>query len=384
MSRPHANGGSTGGPRAVIVVAALCSVALVGFVGVRVKAALGKRAELSAARVSAQASAATKAPIAVTRGARATFRPQVEVTGTLEPWRSADIGFEQQGRLASLLVSTGDLVKQGQPLAFLDAAMAGAQINQAEAQTRAAGSQLALAQDNLRRTESLIATRSIPEAQAVAAREQVELARAQLEGARATERLSRTGAGQRSINAPFAGLVTKAPTTAGGVASPGVPLIRIEDHVRFRLAASLSEADAGLVKVGSEVSVKLRDRSVRGRVTAVVPSLDQATRRAPVEIEVQNDKDAPLLAWSFVRATIEAAAEQQGLALPASVRRPGAQNEVIVVKDGKLHISALERATFADGSWFVSEGLSPTDAVVLAPDADAREGDPAPLLVEVK
>jgi hypothetical protein len=108
------------------------------------------------------------------------------------------------------------------------------------------------------------------------------------------------------------------------------------------------------------------------------------THGLPVEIEVQNDKDAPLLAWSFVRATIEAAAEQQGLALPASVRRPGAQNEVIVVKDGKLHITALERASFADGSWFVSEGLSPTDAVVLAPDADAREGDPAPLLVEVK
>ena len=48
----------------------------------------------------------------------------------------------------------------------------------------------------------------------------------------------------------------------------------------------VGEDEADLVKLGMPVRVFYRERVVAGTVTAVVPSLDQATRRAPVEIEV--------------------------------------------------------------------------------------------------
>lgn len=361
---------------AVVAVAAL-GLGMAALIGVRVKQAQDKKSALASQREAAQASAALKAPLSVVAPVATTWKPTVQITGTLQPWRSADVGFEQGGRLASVLVSTGDTVKQGQSLAFLDSAIAGAQISQAEAQARAAEANLALAEDNLARTQALVASKSIPDAQAVAAKQQVELAKAQLEGARASERLARTGAGQRSIGAPFPGLVTKAPTAAGGVVGPGIPLIHLEDHSRFRLSATIGEEIADLVKPGLTVDVKYRDRSVSGRVATVIPSLDQATRRAPIEIEVQNDPKDPLLAWSFVHASIDSGKEVPAMRVPGSARRPGATDQIVVVRGGKIVILHVAAATDSDGALLVREGLTTADQVVLAPTEDLRDGDDA-------
>ena len=363
--------------RIAIAVVAVLGLAGAGLIGVRVKQANEKRDALGAQREAAAASAALKAPLSIVAPVATTWKPRVEITGTLQPWRSADVGFEQGGRLARVLVATGDTVKDGQALAFLDSAIAGAQISQAEAQARAAEANLALAEDNLGRTQALIASKSIPDAQAVAAKQQVELAKAQLEGARASERLARTGAGQRSIGAPFAGLVTKAPTSAGGVVAPGAPLIHLEDHSHFRLSATIGEEIADLVKPGLTVDVKYRDRSVSGRVATVIPSLDQATRRAPIEIEVQNDPKDPLLAWSFVHASIDSGKEVPAMRVPGSARRPGSTDQIVVVRDGKILFLHVAAATDSDGALLVREGLTTADQVVLAPTADLREGDTA-------
>lgn len=369
--------------RVAAVLGVLMVIGLAVLIGVRVRQAIAKKAALTAERASAQASAAERPPVAVTHAVTTTWRPRVEITGTLQPWRSADIGFEQGGRLASILVSVGDDVKQGQPLAYLDTSIAGAQVNQAEAQTKAAEANLALAEDNMRRTQSLAATKSIPEAQAVQAVQQVALARAQLDGARAAETLARTGAGQRSIAAPFAGLVTKAPTAAGGVVAPGVPLVHLEDHSRFRLSATVGEEVADLVKAGEKAQLKYRDRWVTGAVSVVVPSLDQATRRAPIEIEVPNDPKDPLLAWSFVHATIDGEKDVPALRIPGTARRPGSQDEVVVVQGGKAHFVHVTASVEDDGSWVVRDGITTEDLVVLSPDADLREGD-AISKIEVK
>lgn len=359
------------------VTMALGVVALLGFSGLlvaRVKEASTKNEALLKEREEAQAAVTKKIPSRTLFAEPTRYRPQVEITGTLRPWRDADVGFELQGRLVRLNVAAGDQVKAGAVLAVLDASRAGAQLNQAEAQTRAAEANVALAEDTLRRTEALTASKSIPEAQAEQARQQLALSRAQLEGARAAQRLAKTGAGDHSIVAPFAGLVTKAPTATGGVVQPGTPLVHIEDLSKFRLSATVNEDDAALVRPGTEVTVVTRARTVKGRVVTLIPSLDQATRRAPIEIEVPNDQK--LLAWSFVRATIDTGTEIDALRVPSNARRPGSQNEVVTVRDGKAHIARVTHATAPDGAWLVRDGLTAEDRIVIEPNADVKEGDP--------
>lgn len=367
------------GARITLVLIVVGVVSVVGFVGVRVKQATAKRAQLSGERAEAQAAADKKEPVQWAQPEPVTYKARIEVTGTLKPWREAEVGFETPGRLVQIPVAAGDTVRAGQVLAVLDASRAGAQVSQAESQIRAAEASLALAEDNMKRTDQLVATKSIPEAQAEQARQQVALAKAQLDGARAGAQIARSGAGLHSITAPFPGLVTRAPTGVGAVVNPGVPLIRVEDTARFRLSATLSEEDAWVVTVGAPAQVTYRDRTVTGKVVAMVPSLDQSTRRAPVEIEVPNDPKAPLLAWGFVRATLGGKGEASGLKIPPAAHRGGSQDEIVVVSQGKAKILKVSHFVEEDGSWIVRSGLAATDKVLVSPSPDLHDGDPVDL-----
>lgn len=366
------------GARIGLFVAIGLGVVFAGLLAVRVNQALGKRERVAEDRKAAELLLQRREPIGVAHPTPAKWLPRVDVTGSLRPWRDAGVGFETPGRLVRVAVGVGDRVSAGQLLAVLDASRAAAQVGQAESQVAAAQASLALAQDNLKRTEALAGSRSIPEAQVEAAKSQVALATAQLDGALATTRFAKTSAGLSSIRAPFAGIVTRAPTGIGSVVNPGVPLVHVEDISRFRLSATIGEEDVPLLAVGAPVRVVYRDRVVQGRLVALVPSLDQATRRAPVEIEVPNEQQR-LLAWSFVRARIHGAMEVDAVRLPAVARRPGSQDEVVTVAEvGGREVARLVKVSFAvdeDGSLVVQRGLSASDTVILSPSVELRDGD---------
>jgi RND family efflux transporter MFP subunit len=350
----------------------------VAVVGVRVKEAKQKEKAVSAQREEAQAAINKKEPSKIVAPEAVKWKPVIEMTGTLKPWREADLGFETQGRVVGVMVSAGDKVRVGQPLATLDSTMAGAQVSQAESQIRAAEANLALAEDNLKRTEALFKTNSIPEAQVEQSRSQVALSKAQLDGAKASAQVARTSQGLHVIAAPFAGLVTRAPTGVGQIVNPmaGAALIHLEDTSRFRLSATIGEEDIDNVVVGAPVTLTYRERTLAGRVATVVPSLDQATRRAPVEIEVPNEKDAPLMAWTFVRAKITPPNEVAAFKIPANAHKPGTQDEVVVLAPGnKAKLLHLPHWTADDGSWVIRGGLAATDSVVVAPSPEQQDGD---------
>ena len=362
--------------RLTMVTVVAATLIIFGLIAWRGSQAIKKRGQLSAERDTAQAAAAKKQAVVVTNPKPAVLKPRVELTGTLRPWREADIGFETMGRLVRVSVVTGQSVKAGQSLGILNGQRAGEITSIKDASVRAAQAGLALAEDAAKRTEALAATKSIPEAQTEQARQQLALAKAQFEAAKGDAQLARTGAGLNSLSVPFDGIVTRAPTAGGAVVQPGTPLFRVEDLTRFRLAASVSEDDAMLIKVSQRVTIRVRDREVIGKVSMLVPSLDPMTRRAPVEIEVQNNQGAPLLGYGFVRATIEVSAEVPALRVPATARRPGSQDELVKVENGKARIVRVTFNADVDGTWLVRGGdLTAADTIVTAPSPEAKDGD---------
>jgi RND family efflux transporter MFP subunit len=375
---PNPPGVSKSGTRIGIVIAIAVGVGFLGLLGVRVKQAAAKKNALAQEHALAEGKPKPKEAQKTVRPTPTTWTPRVDLTGTLKPWRDADVGFETQGRLVRIGVSVGEKVSEGQVLAFLDNSRAVAQVGQAESGVKAAEANLALAQDNLKRTEALAAQKAIPEAQAEQARQQVALMKAQLEGAHASTKLAKTGAGLATAIAPFPGIVTKAPTGIGSIINPGVPLIHIEDTSRFRLSATIGEEDVPLVAQGAQVKILYREHVTEGKVIAIVPSLDQATRRAPVEIEVPND--GHLLGWGFVRARIMGTGEVAAVRLPALARRPGSQDEIVKVEtvSGK-HVAKITKASFVvveDGSLVVQRGITADDVVLLSPNVELKDGDP--------
>jgi RND family efflux transporter MFP subunit len=376
ISQPQASAGvSPRGVRTALGVVLLLTVGLGAGIAVRVKQAVAKKDALAGERATAQAAVQQKAPTVATHPVPLKWQPLVDVTGTLKPWREADVGFELGGRLVQLNALQGAHVRAGQTIAVLDTSRAAAEVGVAEAQERSAAAAYSLAQDDLRRASALYATGSIPLAQLEEVKGRVTLAKASLDGASASAKVAKAGQGLHSIAAPFDGIVTKAPTAAGSVVQPGTPLFHVEDLSHFRLSATLGEEDADQVKVGAAVKVDYRGRTVGGKLITVVPSLDQATRRAPIEIEVPNDPKDPLLGYGFVHATIEGARELDAFRLPTTARRPGSQDEIVKVTDGKAEVLHVPHAVDGDGSWIVLRGVTAADVIALNPADDVRTGD---------
>lgn len=365
-------------PLVGIVAGLLMVGGLVAWTGSRVATATKAQAALAEKRaVEAEKTlAAAKAPerVNVVSGVAATWLPSVTLDGTLDAEQSANVGFKVGGKIGSLKVKVGDQVRAGQLLATLDATEASAQSAAASAQVRAAEAQLALAQDTARRTQAMVQSGSFAEASGVQTTQQHALAQAQLDAAKAQAALTKVSLGNHTLTAPFAGTVTKVPDGIGEVVGPGAPLFEVVNTKVLKLSTTVSEHDANLLSLGAPVLLELESGKATGRVSAVLGTVDQKTRRVPVEARFDNP--GFLRAGAFVQAHVDAKNEIQVLRFPHDVLRPGSQDEVVVVGDGgRLDVRHVVLAVDKDGSLLVRKGLSATDKLVAKPKPEAKTGD---------
>ncbi|MFZ5475827.1 MAG: efflux RND transporter periplasmic adaptor subunit [Myxococcota bacterium] len=266
---------------------------------------------------STEAVAATAAPkTAAVEGVE--WLPRVELTGSLDPAASVQLGFDVPGRIEALLVSRGDAVRKGDALARLDGRLAEAQLAQAEAALAGAQAQLAAGEAAFARLKALRDAGGVSEQQFGDTEGAVLAGRAGVQQAEAAVRLARTHVGNHVLRAPIDGVVTNGPDNPGMVVGGGTPLFVIEDLSALQIKATAPESAAWLA---AGQPAKVGDAS--GTVVRVIPSLDPATRRIPVELRV----DAPpptLRAHAFARATVTATTPVPAAAVPATalVARP--------------------------------------------------------------
>jgi RND family efflux transporter MFP subunit len=312
-------------------------------------------------------------PVRTVAPAPARFRPTVTLEGTLQPIREADLGFKVPGRLESVKVRLGAHVAAGETLARLEHGEAKAQLLAAHAQTQAAAAQLDLADDTSRRATALADRGVTPAAAQKQAVQQRAVAEAQVSAAEAQAALAEESLRNHVLVAPFAGVVTRAPSGTGAIINPNMPLFHIADLSALRLSASVSEGEAQLVRQGAPLTLNADGVKLTGRVTAVVGAVDAATRRMPVEAELPNDGN--VLAGVLARAQVVAPEELELLRLPATALRPGSQDEILVVAGGRLERRAVRFFLDGDGALMVRSGLKAGERVVVSPTAEMRDGD---------
>ncbi len=311
------------------------------------------------------------------KGKAVPWQPRVAFEGSLLAQKEADLGFKAPGRLASIKAKVGDKVTAGRVLATLETSEAQAQLAAAEAQLAAAEAQAALAEDSAKRTAQVVESGAQSAAVGVQAEKQKQLAAAQAKAARAQGDLARTTLGNHALSAPFAGTIVRAPNAPGAVVQPGAPLFHLADLSILKLVGTVSPDDARFVKIGTPIDVLGDDGKTvvaKGKVTAVVPALDAATKRLPVEATIANEGTEPLIAGTIVRASLVGAAPVNVLSYPHTVLRPGSQNQVLVVRQGKLAVQPIDHVVAPDGSLLVRKGITAEDDVVLQPWPEATEG----------
>jgi len=108
--------------------------------------------------------------------------------------------------------------------------------------------------------------------------------------------IERTGTPMRTltISSPVSGYVAKRYAVRGMRVMAGEPLLDIADLSEVWVIAEVSEADAGLVRKGQEVSITisgLAERSFSSRIDYVYPSMSPETRTLKVRSTLKNTGD---------------------------------------------------------------------------------------------
>jgi RND family efflux transporter MFP subunit len=289
-----------------------------------------------------------------------------EAGGVVQAQTTATLTARILAPVREVRVSPGDRVRAGQVLIVLDGADLGAQarsaraaasaadqdITAATADQRAADAALVLARAVHARIEGLHARRSATpqeldeataalhraEANAAATAARARAAGSGVERARAAADAATTIASFATINAPFSGVVTEKLVEPGNMASPGVPLLRVEDTRAFRLEVRVDESRAARISRGDTVTVKLESGTagagdvVDGAVTEVSRAIDADTRAFLVKITLPDI--STIRSGTFGRATFRGL-PRRALTVPngALIRR-GQLTSVFVVENG--------------------------------------------------
>jgi len=350
---------------------------------------------------TARSAAETPIPVTVATVAMIDVADTFEAGGVVQARTTATIMARIQAPILEVRVSPGDRVRAGQTLLVLDgadlaaharsaraAALAADQgVAAAAADQQAAEAALALARATHERIAGLHAKRSATaqelddatgalraaEARAAGAAARARSASSLVDSTRATSEGAATTASFASITAPFDGVVAEKMVEPGNLATPGTPLVRLEDTGAFRLDVRVDESRVGQIAHGATVPVSLDSGAggaaitLNGTVSDIGRAVDADARAFLVKIALP--QTAGLRSGTFGRAHF-GAGSRRALTVPAgAVVRRGQMTSVLVVERDVARV----RLVNVSGTEVLA-GLAAGDVVIVAAPPTVTDG----------
>ena len=265
---------------------------------------------------------------------RASISAELTVVGNLIGDTTVSVAPRAAGRLEEVSVRLGDRVTRGQRIAKIEdfelvqqirQQEAGQEVSQATIRQREAD--LALAKLNLDRARSLF-ERQIQSKQILddtdsryqSAQAQLDLARAQAQQSKARLDELNINLGNTIITSPVNGFVSRRLVDPGASVGQNAPVVEVVDISRVRLIANVVEKDLKQLQGGDTTRVQVDafpGETFTGRIARVSPVLDQATRTAPIEIEIANPTFR-LKPGMYARVGITLDTKKDALVVPAN------------------------------------------------------------------
>lgn len=297
--------------------------------------AIALLAAMSAACGKKQEATAGKPPVVtgarVEKVSATEIEDYYEATGTVRSKTTTVLSSKIMGAVTSLRAREGDRVSAGQTLIEMDNRDAATQLQRAQAGLRqaqeavaeveqsinAAQSAKAAADANRRLADSTFARyRDLSERKSVSPQEFDEVKAkqemAEAEARRAADMLKMAAAKKQQaltridqakaeianaqvfvsyarITSPISGVVAAKQTEVGSTATPGMPLLTIEDGSRYRLEVAVEESQLGKIRMGERARVRidaLGADDLAGSVSEIAPAADPASRSYTVKIDL--------------------------------------------------------------------------------------------------
>ena len=309
------------------------------------------------------------------------FEDVIVMTGTIEAPDDATLSAETAGTLTAL-APLGTVVRRGQAVAQVSAALASASVAQAQAALEAAEAQAALAEDQFRRQEplyqdSILSALEFESVRAQRASTQAQVAQAEAALAQARQQLANT-----RVTAPFTGIVEERFAERGEQVAPGTPVARLVSTEQVKVRAGVPERYAGDIELGTPVRVVPKAYNVpplRGTVTFVGRTIDPQNRTFTIEVGLPNDAGR-LKPEMVVQLDVQRQQLDSVIVLPMSaiVRDERGAGVFVVREDTSglvAHRQPTELGPSSGGRVVVESGLVAGDRVIATGQSTVSEGD---------
>jgi RND family efflux transporter MFP subunit len=311
-----------------------------------------------------------------------------ETAGTVKAKAVSVIAARTTGAVLFVKVRAGDRVRAGQELIVVDDRDMAQKVAAAEAGYREAlkaldeaRQQRSLADITYQRYKNLFDEKVISgqEMDEVEARKKVadigyERVEEMVCGSRAHAEEARINKGFTRITAPHEGIVTEKRIEQGSMATPGTPLLVLEDTSLFKVDAYVNERLLGKVKTGMPVSIVPAGvgKPIAGTIGEVVPAVDPATRTFPVKVYL---KGASLSSGLYVKVAIPEGKKQVLLVPAKALVEKGQLTGVYVVDEkGVMTYRIIKTGQPYGEEVEVVSGLKPDERIIVSGLEHAVDG----------
>ncbi|QRK05760.1 efflux RND transporter periplasmic adaptor subunit [Archangium violaceum] len=342
-------------------------------------AGCGSRSDAAAAKNgAAQQAAAQEAPVKAdtVQVGEAKVPRYLTLTGSLTAYEDSDVAAGAAGKVLSVHVERGSVVKKGDVLVRLDARASAASLEEARAQVELARSQQALANADCERNEKLFGSGTISTADHDRAQAQCRNAAAQLASANARLSMLELNVSDATIRAPFDGVVSERVVSVGEYVRQDSKVVTLVALDPLRLSLTVPESSASFIRKDQAVEFTLTaapDVVHKTKVSFVGPGLRSGTRDLVVEALVPN-KDRSLLPGQFATAKVQLGEQQLPVVPRTAVLEDGARRKLFVVSDGRLEERFIQVSESAADSLGVMAGVRVGERVVAVAREDLRDG----------
>ncbi|MGE5624042.1 MAG: efflux RND transporter periplasmic adaptor subunit [Bacillota bacterium] len=281
------------------------------------------------------------------------------VPGTVVSLRRAEIASRLMGYVRSVNVQAGDRVQAGQALLEIDASDVTGNLQQAQAVFDEA-------EVNYQRATNLYS-------KGVATRVQLDDATRQYTTAKAALQMAQSAVGYADIHAPFAGVIVEKLSDQGDLATPGKPLLVLEDERTLEVQSYVPDELYAALKVGEAVPFATEEKSFTGTLQSKVEAADSQTHTHLIRVSVPTGSG--LMSGRYVKLDIPTGFEPR-VRIPASAltERAGITGVFVVDAEGRARFRLVRPGAPADGGVDIQSGLSAGERIVVAPAADVGNG----------
>jgi membrane fusion protein (multidrug efflux system) len=270
-------------------------------------------------------------PVTVAEVREEQWQPRVSAVGSVMAFEGTVVSTEIDGIVREIKFEPGSRVKAGDELVQLDTEIQQAQLRAAEAAAE-------WARVSFKRAQELLPSKSISQADLDLADSNLKQADAQVDNLRAV-------IGKKTVRAPFAGKLGIRRISVGQYLDKGSPVVALHSldpvFVEFSLPQQrLGDLAEGLTELVS--SDAYPGQQFEGKITAINPDIDPATRNIRVQATLAN-ADGRLRPGMFVAADMVLARTEKVLFIPATAVVHGPFGDsVFTVEEAKAEANGVK------------------------------------------